>query len=162
MATHSSILAWKVPRTEEPSGLQSMGSQRTGHHWVTENPGTDQYLAHRKHFMRISSSSPLLLNLWVCAQSCPTLCNAMDCNPSGYSVHEIFQARILEWVAISSSRGSSQSRDQTPTFWVSALQAESFTTEPSGKALLLVYQNGQLINHKISMILVKMILSKND
>ena len=31
MATHSSILAWKVPRTEEPGGLQSMGSQRVGH-----------------------------------------------------------------------------------------------------------------------------------
>ena len=160
MATHSSILAWKVPWTEEPSGLTSMGSQRIGHDWVTENPGIDQYLVHRKHFMRISSSSPLLLNLWVRAQSCPTLCDAMDCNPSGYSVHGIFQARILEWVDISSSRGSSQPRDQTPTFW----KAEPFTTEPSGKPLLLnlVYQNRQLINHKISMILVKMILSKND
>ena len=84
----------------------------------------------------------------------------MDCSLPGSSVYEIVQARILEWVAISSSRGSSQPSDQTPTFW----QAESFTTEPSGKPLLLnlVYQNRQLINHKISMILVKMILSKND
>ena len=31
MATHSSILAWRIPRTEEPGGLQSMGSQRVGH-----------------------------------------------------------------------------------------------------------------------------------
>ena len=38
------------------------------------------------------------------AQSCPTLCNAMDCGPPGSSVREIFQARILEWVAISFSR----------------------------------------------------------
>ena len=38
---------------------------------------------------------------------CPTLCNPMDCSPSGFSVHEIFQARILEWVAIPFSRGSS-------------------------------------------------------
>ena len=45
------------------------------------------------------------------AQSCPTLCDLMDCNPPGSSVHEIFQARILEWVAISFSRGSSQPRD---------------------------------------------------
>ena len=37
------------------------------------------------------------------AQSCPTLCNPMDCSPPGSSVHEIFQARILEWVAISFS-----------------------------------------------------------
>ena len=41
-------------------------------------------------------------------QSCPTLCNPMD-----YTVHGIFQARILEWVAFSFSRGSSQRRDPT-------------------------------------------------
>ena len=35
MATHSSILAWRIPRREEPGGLQSMGSQRVGHDWVT-------------------------------------------------------------------------------------------------------------------------------
>ena len=37
LATHSNILAWKVPWTEEPGGLQSMGSQRAGHDWVTEH-----------------------------------------------------------------------------------------------------------------------------
>ena len=47
------------------------------------------------------------------AQSCPTLCDPMDCSPPVSSVHEIFQARILEWVAISFSRGSSQPRDRT-------------------------------------------------
>ena len=41
------------------------------------------------------------------AQSCPTLCHPMDCSPPGSSVHGILQARILEWVAISFSRGSS-------------------------------------------------------
>ena len=40
-------------------------------------------------------------------QSCPTLCDPMDCSPPGSSVHGTFQARILEWVAISFSRGSS-------------------------------------------------------
>ena len=40
-------------------------------------------------------------------QSCPTLCDPMDCSPSGSSVHAISQARILEWVAILPSRGSS-------------------------------------------------------
>ena len=45
------------------------------------------------------------------AQSCPTLCNPMDCSPSGSSVHGILQARILEWLAIPFSRGSSQPRD---------------------------------------------------
>ena len=37
MATHSSILAWKIPWTEEPGGLQSMESQRVEHDWATEN-----------------------------------------------------------------------------------------------------------------------------
>ena len=46
-------------------------------------------------------------------ESCPSLCNSMDCHLPGSSVHGILQARMLEWVAISSSRGSSQPRDQT-------------------------------------------------
>ena len=46
-------------------------------------------------------------------QSCPTLCDPMDCSLPGSSVHGIFQARILEWVAISFSRGSSRPRDRT-------------------------------------------------
>ena len=45
------------------------------------------------------------------AQSCPTLCNPVDCSPPGSAIHGILWARILEWVAISSSRGSSQPRD---------------------------------------------------
>ena len=47
------------------------------------------------------------------AQSCPTLCNPMDCSLPGSSLHGILQARVLEWVAISISRGSSWPRDQT-------------------------------------------------
>ena len=46
-------------------------------------------------------------------QSCPTLCNPMDWSLPGSSIHGIFQARVLEWVAISFSRGSSQPRDRT-------------------------------------------------
>ena len=49
----------------------------------------------------------------VSLQSCPTLCNPMDCSPSGSSGHELSQARILEWVATPSSRGASQPRDRT-------------------------------------------------
>ena len=46
-------------------------------------------------------------------QSCQTLCDPMDCSPPGSSVHRIFQARILEWVAIPFSEGVSWPRDQT-------------------------------------------------
>ena len=45
--------------------------------------------------------------LCLVAQSCPTLCDPVDCSPPGFSAHGILQARILEWVAISFSRGSS-------------------------------------------------------
>ena len=54
----------------------------------------------------------------------PTLFDLMDCSPLGSSVHEIFQARIPEWVAISFSRGSSQPRDRT---WVSCTAGRFFT-----------------------------------
>ena len=47
------------------------------------------------------------------AQSCPTLCDPMDCSLPGLSVRGIFQARVLEWAAVSFSRGSSQPRDRT-------------------------------------------------
>ena len=56
-----------------------------------------------------------------CAQLCLTLCDPMDCSLPGSSVHEIFQTRILEWVAISSSRGSSRPGDQTRVSWVSCI-----------------------------------------
>ena len=58
------------------------------------------------------------------AQSCPTLCDPMDCSLSGSSVHGIFQARVLEWVAISFSRGSSRPRNRTR---VSCIAGRRFT-----------------------------------
>ena len=119
MATHSSILAWRIPWTEDPGRLQSMGSQRVRHDWVTS--------------LHFTSSSCALTGIWirlmcvwirlvcVCvlvAQLCLTLCNPMDRSPPGSSVHGILQARILEWVAVPFSRGSSQPREQTPGFCV--------------------------------------------
>ena len=51
--------------------------------------------------------------LCLVSQSCPTLCNPMNCGPPGSYVHGILQARILEWVAMPSSRASPQLRDRT-------------------------------------------------
>ena len=51
------------------------------------------------------------------AQSCPALCDPMDGSLTGLSVYGTFQARILEWVAISFSRGSTWPRDQTHISW---------------------------------------------
>ena len=59
------------------------------------------------------------------AQSCPTLCDPMDCSLSGSSVYGIFQARVLEWIAISFSRRSSQPRNSpqsTAIIWIEKSQ----------------------------------------
>ena len=67
-------------------------------------------------------------------QSCPTLCNPMDCSPPGSSVPGIFQARILEWIAISSSRDLSDPGIEPVSLTTShALEGGFFTTVLSGK-----------------------------
>ena len=66
------------------------------------------------------------------AQSCLTLCDPMDCSLPGSSVHGIFQARELEWVAISFSRGSSWLRYRTQ---VSRIVGRRFTVWPPGKSM---------------------------
>ena len=63
----------------------------------------------------------LQLSFFVCLlfnKSCLTLCDHMDCSPPGSTVHGILKARILEWVAISSSRGYSCPRDQTHVSYI--------------------------------------------
>ena len=74
----------------------------------------------------------------LCAQLCPALFDPMDCNPSGSSVRGISQARILEWLALSSSRTSSRPRDLTRVS-SPALVGRFFTTTPPGKAKVELY-----------------------
>ena len=86
----------------------------------------------------------LLLSPWVCAPSVTSVASdslrVMDCSPLGSSVHGVFQARILEGVAMPSSKGSSQPRDFETASPVSpALADRFFTTEPPGKPLVLRY-----------------------
>ena len=71
-----------------------------------------------------------------CVQSCLTLCDPTDCSPPGSSVHGISQARILEWVTISSSRGSSRPRDWTRISYVSCVAGGLFTVETPEKPFL--------------------------
>ena len=68
-------------------------------------------------------------------QSSLTLFDPMDCSPPGSSVHGILQARILEWVAMPSSRGSSQPRNQNFVSCDSCIAGGFFTTEPPGKPI---------------------------
>ena len=76
----------------------------------------------------------------VCAkllQLCPMLCNPMDCSLLGSSVHGIFQARILEWVAMPSSRGSSQFGIEPACLTIPALASSFFTTSATWDAPLV-------------------------
>ena len=71
-------------------------------------------------------------------QSCPTLCDPMDCSPPGSCVHGILQARILEWVAMPSSRVSSRPRDRTHvSYGLLHWQASSLPLVPPGKPLVI-------------------------
>ena len=98
------------------------------------------------------------VHAWVHAQSCPTLCNPMDYSPPGSSVHGVFQARILKWVAISSTRGSFWPRNQTcipgllhwqadslpPVHLGSYRASKKIPKPPPGILIQLVYRGGQM------------------
>ena len=66
-------------------------------------------------------------------QLCLTLCGPMDCNRPGSCVHRIFQARMLEWVAMPSPRGFSRYRDRTCVSCISCTAGRFSTTELLGK-----------------------------
>ena len=89
------------------------------------------------------SSSLGICSYYYCGlvtQSCPTLCDPTNCSPSGSSIHGILQARILEWIAIPFSRGSSWPRDRSQ---VSCIAGRFFTIWATGKISLLL-----LLHHK--------------
>ena len=64
------------------------------------------------------------------SQSCPTLCNLMDCSPPGSPIHGSLQARILQWVAIFFSRGSSRPRDRTHVSCIAGRRFNLWATVP--------------------------------
>ena len=143
MATHSSILAWRIPGMGEPGGLLSMGSHKVGHDridlaqplertvWmllrklnieVLYDPAIiflSIYL--EKTIIQKDTHTPVFITerstiakIYMCVfvyakslQSCPALCDPVDCSPPGSSVHGVLQARILEWVVMPSYSGSS-------------------------------------------------------
>ena len=101
-----------------------------------------------------SALFPLCVFVVLVAKSFLTTCYPMDYSPPGSSIHGFSQARILEWVAVSFSGGSSQLKDWTS---VSCIASQFFTTEPPGKPLLagftLLYQNVWLKGEKYSQLL---------
>ena len=118
IATHSILLAWRIPWIEEPGGLQSTGSQRAGDDWgdsPARHAGTDLKQNVKGNDLRAQQLS------------CVQLCDLMDCSLPGSSVLGILQARTLEWVAISFSRGSSQFWNTTHITCGSCLAADSLS-----------------------------------
>ena len=101
-----SYFAHHLFRSQQTPVPDSDPSSARPHPKITEAPGVPGQGP-------IPSFSPLLTQSVLVTQSCETLCNPMDCSPPGTSARGIPQARILEWVAIPISRGSSQPRDRT-------------------------------------------------
>ena len=97
---------------------------------------------HVTKFGRLLKNFKVILgwDCWYCTymrlQSCPTLCDPVDCSPPASSVHRIFQAWTLEWVAISYSRGSSWPRGQICVSCIFCTGSRFFITVPPGKLLL--------------------------
>ena len=82
---------------------------------------------------RFRTVRPLLRVEWVkwvseVTQSCPTLCNPVDCSPPGSSIHGILQARILEWVAISMLQVRLWLKGMLNLIWSSIQTTETFST----------------------------------
>ena len=92
--------------------------------------------------------------------SCLILCDPIDCRPLGSSVHGSLQARILGWVAIPFSRGSSRPRDQTR---VSCTADRFFTVRTTGKTKTLnLLKYFKLLKFKIKQILWSLFIFKKD
>ena len=100
-------------------GIEPMTPALAGTFFTTEPPG-----------------KPICIYLTcvLVAQSCPTLCDPMDCSLPGFSVYGILQARIPEWIAILFSRGTSQPRDPN---LVSCIVGRFFTVWATGKSIHL-------------------------
>ena len=129
--THS--LAWRIPWIAEPGRLQSMGPQRVGDDWVSN---TLTYII--KCTISPTSKCTVQWHWGGTARGSHhhhLSLNPMDCSPPSSSVHGISQARILEWVAIPSSKGSSQPRDLTCVSLGSCTAGRFFTPELPGKPL---------------------------
>ena len=89
----------------------------------SEEKQTNKNSALISPYLKLTQTTVPTLKWSEVAQLCPTLCHPMDCNLQRSSIHGIFQAKVLEWVAISFSRGSSQPRDQT---WASHIVGRCF------------------------------------
>ena len=141
MAIHSSILAWKIPWTEEPGGLKFMGSQRVRHDWATEHAPTQMSV--RSFILKYGASLMICVDflsgwfaesaVWVfptntvyqslspfrsvqfssVTQSYPTLCDPMNCSMPGLPVLEC----EVKWALESITMNNSSWAVSNPEWW---------------------------------------------
>ena len=160
MATHSSVLAWRIPGMAEPGGLPSMGSHRVGHDWsdlaaaaaavkpyrkVNETKSNfltlivlKKFYVYNKIDWKVQYFPVPCLHIWMCVhakslQSCLNLCNLMDCSLSRSFVHSILQARILECWSGLPCAPPGDLPDPGIESGSPALQIDSLSCEPLGE-----------------------------
>ena len=116
---------WDLSR----SGIDPVSPALAGRFFTTEPPGkpflsililwdlSNHSVGNLESLMKFPFKS-MCVCVHVCPQPCPTLCEPLICSPPGFFVHGILQARILEWVAIPFSKGSSRPRDRTCVSWI--------------------------------------------
>ena len=121
---YSTLLLWAAPKGKPSEWVFPEGrtvsfpwEQSSLSYWFSKKPSWS-------HTIEIWNWANKGVVKVLVAQPCPTLFDPIDCSPPGSSVHGILQARILEWVAIPFSRGSSWPRDRT---WVSRIAGRFFT-----------------------------------
>ena len=114
MATHSIVLAWRIPGTGEPGGLPSMGSHRVGHDW--------------------SDLAAAAGVLYLVTQSCLTLCDPMYYSWPGSSVHGDSPGKNTEWVAMPFSRDLPDQGIEPLSLLSPALAGSFFTTSATWEA----------------------------
>ena len=120
------LVSWIAGRYPYP--LSQWGRQRSSFTFSTTTG--EQLPARHSCYLQTSLRSAQVKWREV-AQSRPTLYDPVDCSLPGSSIHGIFQARILQWVAISFFRGASRPRDRTR---VSCMAGGLFTAEPPGRS----------------------------
>ena len=101
----------------------------SNHVFYEKRSNSESYIVSSCHIIEVIKASKVLVT-----QSCPNLCDPMDCIPPGSSVHGILQARTLEWVAVPFSRGPSWPRNRSTSLMSPGLAGRFFTTSITWEA----------------------------
>ena len=134
-------MAWGSSRTRDWTSVPCVARQILNH-WTTKGTPSMYISINQQLCIICTCMHAQLLQLG------QTLCNPMHCSLSGFSVHGFLQTRILEWVAMPSSRGSSQPRVGTHVSCVSCIAGRFLTTTPPGKSMYHIQRDKDKWKHR--------------